>query len=600
MPGLALIISRRPKAENTLRLQQMLDSMRHESFYSSGTYINEDAGIYIGWLCHPGSYCDCMPISNERKNHLLFFYGENHADPEDFDRLRQRGHVLPKENAAYVLHLFEEQGPDFLQALNGWFHGIMVDLTRKEIAIFNDRFGMQRLYYCEDGESVLYASEAKALLKVVRKLRSLDSQGFGEYLTCGCVLENRTLFSGLRTLPAASLWTHKYGGLKQEVCYFQPDSWETAPAFSEAELEKNLTQVLPRIIGRYFRSSLPLGISLTGGYDTRVIMAFMNEHFGQIPCYTFGGMYRDCFDVKIARRVAKVCECEHQVLSLDRHFLDSFRDLAEKTVYISDGNLGAGNAYELYLNRLARSVAPVRLTGSYGSEVLRQARAFNAVLPPPGLIHSDFAKPVQAAISTFDKISQCHNLTFSIYKQAPWFYYNRLAVEQSQVIIRTPYMDKDLIALVYRAGKMKKSGKELARNLIRYGNPALVELPTDTGNASWLWGQTAQFLFKADYCYKSGMPQWLERMHYLAGPFQPEKLIRGIHRFAHFRIWFRNELAPYLKEMLLDTRADLRPYLNKGILEKMVYRHQRGTWNYTDELEKVLTLELLHRLFIDG
>src|ERR1700679_4370690 len=106
MPGLAFIISRRPKSENTLRLQQMLDSMKHESFYTSGTYLTEAAGIYLGWVCHPGSYADCMPVSNETKDRLLFFCGEVQTDPGDFDRLRKRGHELPKENAAYFLHLF--------------------------------------------------------------------------------------------------------------------------------------------------------------------------------------------------------------------------------------------------------------------------------------------------------------------------------------------------------------------------------------------------------------------------------------------------------------------------------------------------------------
>jgi asparagine synthase (glutamine-hydrolysing) len=146
MPGLAIIINRGPKEENKLRLQQMVNSMKHESFYSTGAYDNENAGVYVGWSCQPGSYCDCMPIRNEKNDLLLFFYGEHHADPEDLQQLRCRGHSLPEDNAAYVLHLFEEQGCDFLKSLNGWFHGALLDLAKQEILIFNDRFGMQRLY----------------------------------------------------------------------------------------------------------------------------------------------------------------------------------------------------------------------------------------------------------------------------------------------------------------------------------------------------------------------------------------------------------------------------------------------------------------------
>lgn len=599
MPGLAVIIDRGPREKNEHALKQMLQTMQHEPFYSSGVYINEKAGLYVGWACHPGSYCDCMPIKNTKGNRLLFFYGENHADASDFNRLRSAGYPLQKHNAAYVLHLFEEKGYEFLKELNGWFHGVLLDLTQNEIIVFNDRFGMQRFYYHQNGDSMWYASEAKALLRVKEELRVLDPRGVGEFLSCSCVLQNRTIFRGVRTMPAASVYIHDLGSIRKKECYFAAEIWENQQPLPEAQFDQQLRELMPRVVGRYAEGALPVGISLTGGYDTRLIMAYIDHQAHPMPCYTFGGMYRECFDVKFARKVAKLCGRDHKALNLGQGFLDQFAPLADKTVYISDGHLGAGNAYELYLNNMARKEAPVRLTGSYGSEVMRGARAFKAVRPSPELLNPDFTKHIDDAVVTFDEISRCRNLTFSIYKQAPWFYYNRLAVEQSQVIVRTPYMDKDLINLIYQAPAAGLAGKELARSLIEHGNPRLASLPTDTGNASPLWGWVSQFLFKADYCYKSGMPNWLERIHHALGPLQPEKFIRGIHRFAHYRVWYREQLASYLKETLLNSRAANRPYINGKFIETMVLRHLQGNWNYTDEIEKVLTLELVHRLFID-
>src|SRR5579872_4210084 len=133
MPGLAIIVGRGPRERNEYQLNQMLDSMKHEPFYSSGTYTNEKAGLYVGWACHPGSYCDCMPIRNEKGDRFLFFYGENHADTSECDRLRARGYPLRKQNASYVMHLFEEKVHQFLKELNGWFHGVLLDLTQNEI-----------------------------------------------------------------------------------------------------------------------------------------------------------------------------------------------------------------------------------------------------------------------------------------------------------------------------------------------------------------------------------------------------------------------------------------------------------------------------------
>jgi len=133
----------------------------------------------------------------------------------------------------------------------------------------------------------------------------------------------------------------------------------------------------------------------------------------------------------------------------------------------------------------------------------------------------------------------------------------------------------------------------------------LVAIPTDralrgrSGAISSRWAYfLSYFFFKADYLYKSGMPQWMEQMHHLLGPLQPEKLLIGRHRFTHFRIWFRNEIAAYLKDILLDPLTAQRPYLNGRFLETLVLRHIKGDRNYTSEIEKVLTMELIYRLFI--
>jgi len=67
----------------------------------------------------------------------------------------------------------------------------------------------------------------------------------------------------------------------------------------------------------------------------------------------------------------------------------------------------------------------------------------------------------------------------------------------------------------------------------------------------------------------------------------------------HFRVWYRDALADYVREMLLDSRTLSRPYIERKKLEEVVQGHLRGDRNYTNEIHKALTLELIHRLFID-
>ena len=94
-------------------------------------------------------------------------------------------------------------------------------------------------------------------------------------------------------------------------------------------------------------------------------------------------------------------------------------------------------------------------------------------------------------------------------------------------------------------------------------------------------------------------PQWLARIDHLFSPFHLERLFLGRHKFSHFRVWYRDALSSYLREMLLDKRSLSRPYLQRSTLETIVRGHLRGDRNYTSEIHLALTLELLHRLFLD-
>ena len=92
----------------------MVQSMLHESFYTSGTYTNDERGIYIGYVCINDSFPDCMPIYNEEKNIISFFSGECFDDPEVTARLKHKGHAFSPGNASYIIHFYEELSEEFI------------------------------------------------------------------------------------------------------------------------------------------------------------------------------------------------------------------------------------------------------------------------------------------------------------------------------------------------------------------------------------------------------------------------------------------------------------------------------------------------------
>jgi len=605
MPGIVGLISRMPREQAEEELRLMIEALCHESFYVTGTWADESLGVYVGWVAQRGSFSDGMPLRNEREDVVLVFSGEEFPEPGTVVRLKERGHVIDTGGSSYLVHLYEDD-PSFPAGLNGRFHGLLIDLNRGTATLFNDRYGMHRIYCHESKDAVYFAAEAKAILAVRPELRRMNPQGVGEFIACGAVMENRTLFDGIHVLPPASKWNFQRGSLKNKSSYFQPQEWEDQVELDPESYFREFEEVFTRNLPRYFEGDQRIAMSLTGGLDTRMIMAWQKSRPGEFPCYTFGGMFRDCQDVTLSRQVAGMCGQPHQVIRAGEEFLSRFSHYAERAVYLTDGCVDVGRSPDLYLNEKAREIAPVRMTGNYGGEVLRGVRTFKPEEPLSGLFAQEVVSHAREARETYANNLTGNPVSFAVFKQCPWNHYGILALEQTQLALRSPFLDNDLVRTVFRAPESAFASSKDSLRLIDDGKKELLQIPTDRGLAgkhgplirAASCGML-EFLFKAEYAYDMGMPQGVARIDHAFSALHLERLFLGRHKVFHFRIWYRDALASYLKEILLDDRSLSRPYIQRKRLQEIVQGHVKGNRNYTTEIHKVLTLELLHRLFID-
>lgn len=217
-----------------------------------------------------------MPVCNETKDVCIIFSGEDFIDQNEIKSLKAKSHEFKPENATYLVHLYEKMGLNFIEHLNGRFSGIIIDQRENKIVLFNDRYGLGRIYYHDCSAGFYFASEAKALLKVLPSLRELNMTSLGEYFSCGCTLQNRTLFSGISLLPGASAWMFYPGQKIKKERYFKKEIWERQPPLSNAEYYEKLRDTWIGILPRYFRGNEQVALSLTGGKDSRMIMVCPN------------------------------------------------------------------------------------------------------------------------------------------------------------------------------------------------------------------------------------------------------------------------------------------------------------------------------------
>jgi asparagine synthase (glutamine-hydrolysing) len=606
MPGITGIITNRLSENHRVQLDAMIKSLVHEDFHKPGTVVNEETGVALGWVSHAGSFSDCMPVWNEDKSVLLVLHGEVYQDGSRIEELRKEGHRFSGVDASFLVHLYEKLGQKFLAEMNGWFSGVIVDLREKQAVLFNDRFGVGRVCYHEDKDGFYFSSEAKSLLKVLPQLRSLDQRSLGEVLSSGTVLRNRTLFSGVSLVPAGSAWSFsKMSDVRKNV-YFRPQDWEEQPKLTEAEYYEQLKETWKRVLPNYFPGSERSGLSLTGGVDSRMILAWAPCAAGELPCYTFSGRYRDCNDVKLARQLANVAGQPYQTIPIDGPFLSEFPSLAEKVAYIGEGNLDVSGAIDLFVQREARKIAPARVTGTNGGELLRRLVMFKPSGVVEEMVNPDLGRSIDEAAATYFQELDCHRLSFAAFKQTPWFMNSKFMLERSQITMRLPFCDNELVRLSYQAPPSQATSNEPALRLISEGSAALGQIGTDRAlylnsalGITKVRHLIQQFTFKAEYAYDMGMPQWLARADRALSPLRLEGLFLGRHKFHHFRVYYRDELSSYIREILLDSRTLNRSFLNKPAIEEMVRGHVSGYQNYTSEIHRLLTIELVQRQLIE-
>src|SRR5260370_15581075 len=101
MPGIVGLITDLPRERAERELLTMVETLRHEPFYVTGTWMDESLGVYVGWVARQGSFSDGMPLANEQENTVLVFSGEDHPEAGTRIKLKERGHAVKPDGPAY-------------------------------------------------------------------------------------------------------------------------------------------------------------------------------------------------------------------------------------------------------------------------------------------------------------------------------------------------------------------------------------------------------------------------------------------------------------------------------------------------------------------
>jgi asparagine synthase (glutamine-hydrolysing) len=541
-----------------------------------------------------------MPLISATKDVVLIFQGEHYSKNPGCEASRNAAR-RDEPSAGHLLDLYVESPHRFFAELDGWFSGLIADRRTDTVILFNDRYGMARIYIHETADEFAFASEAKCLLAVRPELRSLSPAGLADYFRYNCVTRGRTLFRDVSLLPHASRWTFRGGKALERGQYFDFKEWESLPQLRPQEFYRHFVETVSTVFPAYAQPSKQVGLSLTAGLDTRAIISSLKHHGTRLPCYTFGGAWGELFDIRTARKLSAAYGGEFETIKIGDAFLDNFPALAARSVYVSDGTHDAFGAHDLYFNRLARCIAPARLTGKFGSEVVRTRKLMPFTEYPQGMLSPGLSEAVRS-LPPFQELSKVrHPLTRMLIEEIPWHEYGRVAVEQSQVALRTPYMDNALVKLMFQAPHEVRAAGDLQEYYVRDVTPELAVFPTNLGRfvannrlfTRMLYLQL-RILFKVEYVYLYATPHWLTRLDRNLAALHLERILTGRQKWEGYRLWLTTHFADFVRETLLAPQAHCRQYFERNVVTRMVSQHLAGTHNHLNEINKMLSLELIH------
>lgn len=561
--------------------------MRHETNYADGIVFSNECQACIGWAAHQNSFASNVSGSLADGIHV--------AVSGEF--------ALPPElNASqFIRERYLDQRECFVSSFNGLFSGVLLDSRNESALLFLDRYGSERLYYRLEGELLFFASEAKALLAVLPETCSYDLDAVADFLAFGSVGGTKTLFKGISRLPGASLWAFRGGNINKRGRYFDPTEWESLPHLPAAEFECRFVETAKEVIPRYLDSATTVGVSITGGLDTRMIMACVPEGAANLICYTYGAESGETLDVRIGREISKLLGYSHEVLRINGTFLAEFHEYLDRTVFLSDGSATAVNAHELFFSELARELSPIRLTGNYGSEVFRRMSTLKPETYKKGFLDPDFALRVSEARQA--RVAE-PSLTGTVFDEIPSHLFGPLATARSQLVFRTPFLDNELVELAYRAPASSLSSSAASLRLIAEGQDRLGQIPTDLGISCERWSPLAiartvasKVTFKLDYWDKEGLGSGAAVFERVRPLFQRAGLL-GHHKFLPYREWFKEEFREVVDSAARRASSGAQPWFNSVVVNELGALHSVGARNNLVEINALLTLDAIDRVLL--
>jgi len=605
--------------EDEKLIKRMNEQLVHRGPDDSGIYSDKNIMLGHRRLSIIDLFSGRQPIHNEDESIWIVYNGEIYNYKDIKEELEQKGHrFYTNTDTEVIIHSYEEYGEECVKKFNGAFAFAIWDQNKRKLFLARDRLGIKPLYYLWNGEILLFASEIKSILQYEGYKPEVDLNAMHNFLVFRYNNSIQTLFKRIKKLPPAHSMTIQTGkaNLKR---YWSLQVSELSKK-SKEEYIKELSRLLADSVERRLMSDVPLGAYLSGGLDSSSVVGVMCKFIEEPKTFSIGfGEYGES-EIEFAKIIADHFGTDHHEIIVEPdvieflpkiiwHLDEPMSDLATLPVFI--------------MSQEAKKDVSVILTGDGNDEIwagypryhiqLKRERMrrliplfFRQKIIPKVIDHF----PESRMRSIFNDIKDTLIDSETYYKKGGVFddrerhsMYNEMLNQKieimspKQVISQRYFQDNwsllnkllliDVNTLLPNSFLVKVDRMTMAHGVearVPLIDHRIVELSFTVPPELKLHGSSEKYLFK-------------EAMNDIL----PKEIIkRKKHGFGvPIDMWMK-ELKELAEQILDGKTTQNRGYFKAEFIKNVLKDINSPTHSQAQRLWSLITLELWHRIFIDG
>ena len=607
----------------------MRDTLAHRGPDDAGLHVSGRIGLGATRLAIIDVEGGHQPVSNEDGSIWVVLNGEIYNHRQLRSSLAGEGHRFISNSDTEVLaHLYEEHGPAMLDRLRGMFALALWDTRRSRLVLARDRLGIKPMFYTSCDGALLFGSEIKALLAAGTP-RRLDSLALHDYLSFDYVPGPRTMFEGIRKLPAGHVLVQEADveqlATPEPYWDYPPQVEATQAALDAPSLTSELLQRLDDAVRATMVSDVPLGAFLSGGLDSSVVVALMARH-SERPVRTFaiGFKERSYNELPHARIVAQHLGTDHEEILVEPQVEDVVHSLVEAF----DEPFADSSAVATFaVSQAAARRTKVVLSGDGGDEVFggyviyqadRLARAYRRL---PGFLTEGAVPAIVDRLPSSDsKMSWDLKLRrFTLHARrdparahASWRVIFTEEMKQRLYGDR-PHPQRDSLASSVRLYEQYGGDDELNRFMYMDARTSLVDdMLTKVDRTSMahslevrvplLDHSLVEWMSLVPSRYKVRRLELKYLLRRVGAQLLPKQIARrpkaGFH--VPVPIWLKGELAPLLRRQLGSDVVTRQGVFDPTAVDQLVAEHMSGRRDHSRNLWGLLMFSLWFERHIEG